>query len=326
LKPKTRNPKLILTLTIALILLAILPVSAQFSGNIDVSLKSAADTITVGDPITLTLRVIAPTEDTVGIPQLDATWGDFEIRHQSAPVTTPNDDGTATTEQTIIGTLFDVGAFSTPNWKITLTGASGNSTKRAVPQASITVRSVLTDAKPTLRDLKPQADLPVPSPLPWVLAAIIAAALVFFAGRWLWRWWQKHRPTPAEPVPVPEIDPRPAHEIALAELTRIKALDLPGQGRLKQHYTLVSDCLRQYLENRYGIPALEHTTTEVKASLRHAKVDRATVHQFITLFDQSDLVKFARFIPDTENAWHFLTDARQLIESLAEREQAAAGN
>ncbi len=323
LKPETLNPKLIFAAVLALILLAIVPVSAQFSGNIDVSFKPVTDTVTIGDPITMTLRVVAPADETVSIPKLETAWGDFEVRTQSAPTVTANDDGTKTTEQTIIATLFDVGSFRTPKWEVSLTDMRGNATRRVVPQVSITVKSVLTDGDTELRDIKPQVDLPAPPPWLWVLALVLAGVLAFFGWKYLRRRLRAHRP--ADTFAAPEIDSRPPHEIALAELARIEALDLPGQGRFKEYYTLVGDCLRQYLESRYDISALERTTAELKSALRRTEISRPDAREFISLFEACDLVKFARFVPDMDAARKLIPAAETIITATAEPESAPEG-
>lgn len=309
-----RTLKFILAPIIAL--LAIVPVSAQFSGNVDVSFKAITDTVTIGDPITMTLRVTAPSEKTAVIPKLDTDWGDFEIRQQLPPTVTENDDGTKTTEQTIVATLFDVGTFSTPNWDISIADMMGNTTRRAVPKVSITVKSVLKDGDTELRDLKPQAELPVPFPWLWMAGIAIALALAYLVWKYL-RPWLAHRRTATPDTPV-EVDDRPPHEIALAELARIDALDLPGQGRFKEHYTLVGDCLRQYLEGRYDVAALEHTTAEIKTSLKRTGIERATARDVISLLEQCDWVKFARFVPTLTAARDLIPAVRTIITATAE--------
>jgi len=295
------------------------PVSAQFSGNIDVSFKPVTDTVTIGDPVTMTLRVVAPADETVSVPKLETAWGDFEVQKQSAPTVTANNDGTKTTAQTIVATLFDVGSFRTPTWDISITDTSGNRTSRAVPQVSITVESVLTEGDAELRDIKPQAELPVPLPWLWIGAALAAGALVFFGWKMLRRRLKNRRP--AEFAITPEIDSRPAHEIALAELTHIEALDLPGQGRFKEYYTLVGDCLRRYLENRYALAALERTTTELKSALRRTDMEQLHARKFGALFSDGDLVKFARFIPPAGAARELIPTARALVTATMAEER-----
>ncbi len=50
------------------------------------------------------------------------------------------------------------------------------------------------------------------------------------------------------------VDNRLPHEIALDDLTRIGQLGLPEQNRFKEHYTLVSDTIRIYIERTQGVP------------------------------------------------------------------------
>jgi len=313
-KPETRNSKLIITFVAALLLIVIVPVRAQFSGNIDVSFKANTDTLTVGDPITLTLKAVYPAGYTLTIPKLPQNWGDFEVRDQSNTQISANANGTQTAVQTIGATLFQTGAFQTPNWAITFTDAAGKTTERAVPQISLTVTSVLTQSDTALRDIKPQAELPVPPLWPWILIGLAGAILVGWGLWWLLHWIQAHRHPRPEAAATPIVDPRPAHQIALEELARIERLDLPGQGRFKEHYTLVTDCLRRYLEDRYHVLALERTTTEIKLALRHADLPRDTARQFLALFTASDMVKFARFVPTAGDARTLIPQARELVE------------
>jgi hypothetical protein len=97
-------------------------------------------------------------------------------------------------------------------------------------------------------------------------------------------------------------------------LTRIERLDLPGQGRFKEYYSLVADCLRRYLEGMYQLPAMDLTTTEIRWGLRHAPILPAHARQFVTLFNVSDLVKFARLIPKMEEVEQLIPQARALID------------
>ncbi|MCA9993039.1 MAG: hypothetical protein KDE29_18750, partial [Anaerolineales bacterium] len=111
------------------------------------------------------------------------------------------------------------------------------------------------------------------------------------------------------------VDNRLPHEIALAELARIESLELPQQGQFKTHYTLVSGCVRRYLEQTYGVPMLERTTGEVRASLRQIAMHPDTARQLAAFLDESDLVKFANFTPGITDAAQLLALARALVES-----------
>ncbi len=286
---------------------------AQFSGNIDIAFTAPTDTLTVGDPVPLTLSVTYPADYRLTIPTLPKAWGDFEVRRQTEPETVPNPDGTQTTTQTIEVTLFAVGTFQTPPWRLTLRDATGKTMERAVPQVSLTVQSVLKEGDAQLRDIKPQAELPVPPVWPWVAAGLALAALLAWLGWRIARRLRRRIRPPAPVVPQPLFDPRPPHEIALAELARIEALDLPGQGRHKEYYTLVGDCLRRYLEGAYHIPAMDMTTAEIGRALRHTPLPPEHARRFTDLFAAADLVKFARLVPPLEEARAFIPQARDVI-------------
>lgn len=300
-----------------LLLTLILPVYAQFSGNIDIAFTPEQDTLTIGEVVSLRLTVTTPANYQVNIPALPRQWGAFEIRRQVPAKTVLNDNETQTTIQQLEMTLFSPGTYQTPPWSVSLqkTGeANTESIERAVPQVSLTVLSVLQEGDTTLRQLKPQAELPVPPLWPWVLGGLAAILLLTWIG---WRLYQKYKTrfarSPAAPTPATVTDPRPAHQIALEELTRIEQLDLPGQGRLKEYYTLVSECQRRYLHNRYHIPAPDLTTTQIKTMLTRTDLGQTGTRQFISLFTDCDLVKFARLVPPAAQAHTLLDQARTLI-------------
>jgi hypothetical protein len=172
------------------------------------------------------------------------------------------------------------------------------------------VASVLTEGDIEKRDLKPQASLPRPPAWPWVVLGLLGAALLFFVLRWLRSHWRaKSRPEDSPPV-----DDRFPEEIAYDKLARVAALDLPGQGEFKRHYTLVTGCLRTYIEGIYGIPASDRTTRELMAALRCAQADRQPLASLHDLLTQADLVKFAKLRPSVDQARATLTQASEFID------------
>jgi hypothetical protein len=180
------------------------------------------------------------------------------------------------------------------------------------PPWSITLVSVLEEGETEKRDLKPQVSLPRPPVWPWLLGGLLLAALVGIAGRYL--LIRLRRRMASTPPAVHLIDPRPSHEIAYSELDRIAALNLPDQGELKRHYTLVADCLRTYTRGRYEIPAMDLTTAELLASFRQARVDRDHTRLFRGLLAEADLVKFAKFRPLVDQAHAAVPQARHIID------------
>lgn len=273
--------------------------------------------ITVGDQITLRLEIIHPLDSRVVLPQLEPQWQSFVVVDQSAPEIVDNRDGTATTGKEIVVTLFAPGDYLTPDLVVAHRKPDGSIEELAAPVIPIQVTSVLTEDT-ELRDLKAQANLPVPPLWPWILIglwlAMMLAVLLTAVGLWLYRRLQK-RSTLVESGLVPVIDTRPPEVIAHAELDRIESLNLPAQQRIKEHYILVSDCLRQYIEGRYQIPALEQTTGELRIAFRGVDISMREMSAFMRLFTESDLVKFARYIPQPDEVGGLIKKARLIVDA-----------
>ena len=314
------NLKSIIGLGLGVLLILILasPALAQFSDNIDISLETDQEGITVGDPIRLHLVVTHPAGYEVAIPALETNWGDFEVWSQSVPEVSQNEDGSETTSQIIEAAVFAPGVFQTPSLNISLLDPNGQVLERVVPQASIEVVSVLSEPEPELRDIKPQADLPFPPLWPWILLATLLALGFALILIWFILYLRKRlkKPKP-EPVPVPVFDPRSPYEIAMDELNRIEALDLPGQGRFKEYYTLVTTCLRAYIGSEFRFPALDYTTAETGQTLRTLKVESKDTQGIIEILTEGDLVKFARFTPDFEESRSLINRTRVLVELVS---------
>lgn len=302
---------------ITIILLLVVPVMAQAPADVTVRFAAQTDTLTVGDPVALTLQVTYPADYQIDLPELPQAWGDLEVLSQSAAQTTAA-DGTQTTTQVVQVTAFAPGAFSTPELAVSFTDGAGQTISRVAPPITLTVQSVLVKDDATLRDIKPQAQLPVPPVWPWILAGLALAALLGWGGWQLYRYL-KPRLARASGVAVaaPVLDLRPPHQIALEELARIEGLDLPGQGRFKEYYSLVSECQRRYLQGVSGLAAMDLTTDEIRAGLRQTGIEAARARAFVALFSVCDLVKFARFIPTREDAGRLIPQARALIEVAA---------
>lgn len=279
--------------------------AAQPGRAAEAVLTPPAQELTVGDPIALTLTVTHQVGNTVILPDLPVTWGDFVVRSQSVPTEVDNGDGTVTTAQTIEVSLFSPGTFTTPPLALSIADPAGQLAELTAPPVSVNVASVLVEGDSALRDIKPQAELPYLDPAPWIAAAAIVVLTAGFVF-WIRRVRQARLAMAAR-------DSRSPHEIALDELDRIAGLRLPESGQLKEHYTLTSDCLRSYVERAYAIPVTDQTTAEIQRNLRGSPVDGRIAQAFVSLLSDCDLVKFAKYRPNVADADALLTRARQIV-------------
>jgi len=137
-------------------------------------------------------------------------------------------------------------------------------------------------------------------------AALVLGALL----AWLWIWWRK-RPKKARPAPPP----RPPWEVALEELSSIRADDLVSQQRYSEHYDRVSDTIRKYLGARYAFDGLESTTREALVALRRSLPYSELLHGIEDFLLQADLVKFARLTPSEEQCSAALEEGAKIVQS-----------
>ena len=295
---------------IPLLVIGVVSLAAAASAKAE-SLVSAELTLedgeyTVGDPLPLLLSVNHPAGHQVLQPQLDASWGDFLVNSQSAGTTITNPDGSETTNLLIDARLFSPGTYNSPPLTITVSDAAGQLTETTAQPVSVDIASVLVEGDADLRDIKPQAALPYIDYLPWI-AGVGALALGMGGLYFIYRRQRSQ-------LALAAVDNRLPHEVAFDELNRVEDLKLPHAGRFKEHYTLVSDCIRVYMEKTYQFPVLERTTGEIKANLKRTMVSNEIANQFIDLLDESDLVKFSKFTPDVASARRLLVQGREIVE------------
>lgn len=313
------NRKTIMIPLLILLALALVgPVAAQSANPVEASLTVAGDERNVGDPIEVTLSVKHPADYHVIFPELDQEWGDFVVSSQSPPVTTATDNGLEITSQVIDLRLFSPGTFTTLPLPVSVVNTAGQMSEVVAQPIPIQITSVLVEGDTNLRDIKPQAELPFLNLLPWIVGGLVIL-LVVAAVTYFIRRGQRRRELAA-------IDNRLPHEVALDELDLIEGLALPDAGRFKEHYSLVSDCVRLYMEKRYDIPMLERTTGEIQSGLRQTNIEPSAAGQYLSLLDISDLVKFSKFTPEAASAYAMLSSARQIVQITMPDEEPAEGN
>lgn len=179
---------------------------------------------------------------------------------------------------------------------------------------------VIDTADNAITDIKPIYKAPVWwwGVMRWVLLSIgiigIAVGLYY-----LIRYLRKRRTQQKEPSTVVE-DTRPAEEIALERLNKIKEQKIWQQGRTKDYYTELTDTLRDYMARRFDITTQENTSAEILAKTKQLieKDLFASLKQTLML---ADLVKFAKWIPQTEENEQALRFAYRFVEQTTPVEQ-----
>jgi hypothetical protein len=115
--------------------------------------------------------------------------------------------------------------------------------------------------------------------------------LVIGLGYFIYRLLNKKEEKIREPY---YINP---HDIALTRLEKIQEEQPWVKEDFKGYHSDLTFAVREYLENRFSINALEMTTGEIMRSLSVGKMDDQWVDQLKNIFNTADMVKFAKAVP-----------------------------
>lgn len=135
-----------------------------------------------------------------------------------------------------------------------------------------------------------------------------------------------HRKGGLKQVLATPVKPVPPYEKAMAELQNLKVRQLCEKGREKEYYTELTEILRQYLEGRFGINAMEMTTPQIKRAVYATVSEKSASSMMTEILEMADYVKFARMRPLPEDNARAFNQAMQFVEKTKpEPEPVEAG-
>jgi hypothetical protein len=187
------------------------------------------------------------------------------------------------------------------------------------------VRNIPIENLEQIRDIKK----PIEVELTWldyvkmhyqkVLIGLLILLVIFVLYKFLMR-------EKTEVVVVEKAEPKIApHIIALKKLYDLNGKKLWQKNKVKMYYTDLSEIVREYIENRFNVPALEQTTIEIISSIQHkSEINSDQKAALKDLLQLSDMVKFAKFktLADEnskmyESALNFIEVTKQIEEIKA---------
>ena len=282
-----------------------------------ISVQMESSELTVGDPIPLEISVIHKDGSLVLFPSIPRKWGEFELIKQLPPNSRKNNDGTITSSQIVELVLFKPGDYSTPDFEINLAGPGGELSEKVLPGASVTVFSILEEGDAEIRDIRSQASVADTDIWPLIIATSLVLPFVVLGIFLIIR-----NKLPSSVKVGLDADLRTPYQIAFDEIRRIEALNLPALGQFKEHSTLITECIRIYLRNGFGLPAMDLTTSETRAALKTSELIDPYATKTIMILQECDLVKFTSLNPTEPEASKCTLETIKLItdtEHLANR-------
>ena len=161
-----------------------------------------------------------------------------------------------------------------------------------------------------LRDIKPPLDVP-PNILPYILLGVLILVAIVAM---IWVFFRKRHQT-VEPTPTEEVITRPPHEIALEQLAKLEAESYD----METYHDCISYVIREYISERYHIPALELTTTRLLHQMTREQVSDTYIKHVQQFLANCDKVKFATYQAELPEADARMVDARWFVEETKEK-------
>lgn len=192
--------------------------------------------------------------------------------------------------------------------------AGADSVEHAITTEEITIKvNSLLDKdrkEAVLNPIKGPVDLPAKPISPWtILLALGTAVLLGGGGLLLLRRSKraKRLPTAAD---------LPAHDLAYRQLREIFEEKLLERGEFKLFFARISDVVRVYIEDRFGLHAPKRTTEEFLADIgREAPFSQEHRGLLMEFLQNCDLVKFAEHQPSFEEIDKTIASCKAFIEA-----------
>ncbi len=275
----------------------------------EVSATLSTNRITLGDVVRLEFAATHPPAAQVMVPD-PAESKAITVRDRGVTRSAVSDELAITQHEYRI-TSFKTGTHHVWTGRVEFVVDADEPVTRPIPDTVLEVVSLLDD-ETEIAPIRPP--LAWPSRIPrWVPVLAGIAVLALALGLIVARVLRKPRTI------LQQAPPRPAHETALNALRMLRDKQYIESGQVDPFYTELSGIVRRYLEDRFQLRAPESTTEEFIRDASETRALTAEQQAHVRSFlEQSDLVKFARFRPDTTDMRAAFDAAERLIRETQE--------
>ena len=258
---------------------------------IDISIDSAAILIGEQTKVHLTITTDQGKEVIIPIPK-DTLMRGVEVLGLTKPDSTFIENNKLVIKQDILITSFDSALYLLPPFKVIDKNDTIYSDQVALKVSTIPVD---TSKPEEFNDIKQIWKPPfvLADYYPFIYGVLFTLLLICIIGYIVQRIKQKK-----SLIPFRKEEPKlPPHEQAIKELDEIKQQKLWQQGRNKEYYTQITEVLRKYIVERFGINAMEMTSAEILDLLRSDADVKQVYDHLKQVLELADFVKFAKLHP-----------------------------
>jgi len=259
-------------------------------GQVQVNANIDKTKIVIGDQFTASIRISAPK----GSQFLDINYQPWEEEGVELldikPMLASSQEPTLLMEQQLKLTSFDTGYHRLPSLEVIyeLNGltdtAFSNALNLDVVGLKVQEDAPIRDNKDIIKEALNWRDF-----VPYIIGLLVLGLIGFV----VWKL-SKKEPKTEEKAPPPSI---PAHVIAFKKLKQLKTEELWKKGDVKTFQSELTYIFREYLEKRFGLNALEATTSEITDQLSVTNIKPEQQSVLKEILQTADMVKFAKAIP-----------------------------
>ena len=205
--------------------------------------------------------------------------------------------GTVDIRGSVVLVPFEEGTYELPRIPV-LRKADGVADTLIFDSQVLEVKTMPVDtATFEIHDIKGQVRYPLTLAeiLPYVQWALLIVSALILVVYFILRSFRKKEE---------DLHKDPAYIVALRQLDRYHSDKFWAPEKQKSFYSGVTDTLKAYIEDRFGVDAPEMTTAELFAELKSDKdITPELFNEMKELFETADFVKFAKHVaPDEDNA------------------------
>jgi hypothetical protein len=271
-----------------------------------ISARVDRDKIMIGEKILLTIEVQGVrAQNNLGWINLPDTVNHFEVVERGK-IDTIEVNGAVNYQQVINITSFDSG-----RWDIPALNVQGGSALTTTP-ITIDVLPVDVSQLKDYNDIKEIVEVQDEKSnliiIILIIVTLIALAIVIWLTRRKRKVVEKDFETEGNLKPL---------DWALAELSKLEGEDLIYKGLVKQFYQRLTDISRQYFYRQLRHSAIHQTTDEWMFSLQDMPIDNQVKTTFFQFMRLADTVKFAKFVPPSEENNNSIHAAANMFRSVA---------
>lgn len=283
--------------------------------------------VVVGDHLDLVFEVDAANGCEVAFPELNEEFADgyIELLEEKRVEKVGQEEDRTLLRKRYRMIAFEVGEFRFDSLGVLYASEGVIDTAFVTSPLSLLVETIPADTtQTTIYDIKG----PMEAPLVleefggYVLYALFGLAVL---ASLIYMFMRLRKREQGESVIL--LPSEPSHVTAIRALEALHNRKLWQNSRFKEYYTQLSDILREYLDGRYGVSAMEMTTEEILSAIRKLSLSEKHSSMIAALLRESDLVKFAKYIPEEDapetdyyNVYYFVEETKEAAEEAVDPE------